>query len=182
MTSRDADFRAQAEDVRKGRDQVINQVVSIFNSELKPLGFKRKGNNWLRSNETMVGKVSIDRTYWSSEFYIFVDVRFHEIPTSSERKKPPPHIIARLKLENDDTEFQEFYQATHYESGIASDRRQTVLGRALRSRVVPFLKRFESIETIVASLKESRLELPAMIQESVYSHFGLRKSGQNRGL
>ena len=179
MISRDSDIDALA-DFRRRRDEVINQVASVLNSELKPLGFKRKRNNWLRTSEISTESVAIDRTYWSGQFYVFVGVRFHEIPSRSEIKNPPPHIIARFALENGDPEFEEFHRATQYESGIAPDRRQAVLGRALQSKVVPFLNRFDSIESTVSSLKEARLELAAMIQDDVYSHFGLRISGQDR--
>lgn len=45
-------------------------LIALFNKVLSPLGYKRKGNNWIKSNNELYKVINLQKSYYSNLFYI----------------------------------------------------------------------------------------------------------------
>jgi Domain of unknown function (DUF4304) len=143
------------------KKDLINLLDEIF----IPLGFKRKGNNWVNNGEELSKIINLQKSNYGNSFYInygFI-IRGLELTTVT-------HVEDRL-ASKDKEEQKRITELLHLESEIAPGKRLEELKKLISSNVVPKIQQVNTENDLLNEImKRPTLNVIPLV---VKKHFNL---------
>ena len=115
------------------------ELDKFLSETLAAVGFRQRKHAWYKANEDTITLVDLQKSEWGGQYYINLGVYLRDLGKASSPSEHQCHIRVRLSsIVGDDR--QAIEEALDLErTGISSEHRTRVLGRALKDTAVPFL-------------------------------------------
>ncbi|UKB82563.1 DUF4304 domain-containing protein [Chryseobacterium sp. MEBOG06] len=142
------------------------ELTNIITESLKPLGYKKKGNYWIKNREEVNTMVNLQKSQYGNYLYINYGYILNSIPLDGLMM----HIYKRVAT-TDKVENKLIHDLLNFEFDISDSDREEELKRILNQYLVIPITTIETETDILKELKEEP-DLD-MTPGSVRRHFNL---------
>jgi Domain of unknown function (DUF4304) len=142
------------------------QLVALIDGSLRPLGFRKKRNTWLKDGDEVAKVVNLQRSRFANRFYVNYGLILKSIPLEGDMM----HVFNGLgSLDADEN--SRIHDLMNLESDISDVDRTAELNQILASKLVPYMRRLNTEGDVLASLKDRPTlnDVPLIVKR----HFGL---------
>jgi len=126
-------------------------LVKLLDDIFKPLGYTRKGNNWVINSEELVRVVNLQRSNFGQFFYLNYGFIVRKLPLTTKT-----HVEHRL-ASADKEEQQKIRDLFDLETKIPSDLRLNELRSLIISKVVERLQSISTEDDLYSDLKKGHI-------------------------
>ena len=124
-------------------------IENILSAHLAPLGYKKKGNNWILKNHEITKSVNLQKSSFSNLFYINYSYTINSLPLESLVS----HIYNRI-ASLDLNELNELNLLLDLDSSISIDKRYLGLTDIIVKNLIPEIQAINSENDIYELLKK----------------------------
>jgi len=141
-------------------------IVKLLDELFLPIGFKRKGNNWVNNGEQVSKVVNLQKSNYSDSYYINYGFILNRLPMGNLKM----HIENRLAGRNKEHEFR-LFELLDMESEIIDEIRLNELKNMISEQIVAQFQLVNSDADIFSYLKRRPhlYDIPLRIKE----YFGI---------
>ncbi len=141
-------------------------LVNLLNELFKPLGFKRRGNNWRWEGIELTKNINLQKSQSGNFFYMHYNYYFNVIGD-----KRVPHVFSGLGSLNSD-ENKRIKELLDLENDIESDKRLTELRTSIEIKIIAKIQNVNTEAELLDHIKTSPifLVIPLVVKE----HFKLK--------
>ncbi|MBT2561347.1 DUF4304 domain-containing protein [Pedobacter sp. ISL-68] len=141
-------------------------LINLLNEIFVPLGFKKKGNNWVLNKEEIAKILNLQKSQFSNSFYINYDYIVKAIPLDGFRA----HIFNGLSSSNE-VENAYIKQLLDLESSVNPEKRLSDLRDRIQSKIVSEFNEVNNEADLLKVLnrRERLIGIPPLVLE----HFNL---------
>lgn len=145
-----------------------NDLIKLLDGIFSPLGFKRKGNNWLLNGEQLSKIVNIQRSSYSNAFYINYGYIIRALPLLNVRMHVENRLASTSKIEQ-----KRITNLLDFEIGINKEKRLAELKVIITEKIVAQMQSINIEEELLNELRQrSHLNDISLI---VKRHFNLQE-------
>lgn len=127
---------------------VKKDLIACISEVFLPIGFKRKGNNWVRSGKELSKIVNLQKSNFGNNFYINYGYSFPDL-----EKEGCMHIYNRL-ASTTKSEQQEITNLLDLEYQISNEQRFFKLKMLIRNKIIAKFNVVNTKEDIIHELRK----------------------------
>jgi hypothetical protein len=124
-------------------------LVNLLNEILAPIGFKRKGNNWVINGEVMTKIVNLQKSQFGNLFYINYGYILKALPLDGF----VTHVESRVGFYTKDENLR-LHELLDLDSNISDEERMKILKGILQDKLVSKIKPINTEEDLSNELKK----------------------------
>lgn len=136
--------------------------VGILNDMLRPLGFKRKSNNWINEEFEIILIVNLQKSNYGNNYYINYGYILKSIPLDGIYM----HVSNRLCSSNPDIRIN-INELLDFDNEIKDEIREFELKKIIQSNLIEKIVYIKTEEELLSELKQrSNLnDIPLIVKE-----------------
>lgn len=122
-------------------------MVDLIDDVFIPIGFKRKGSNWVSNGEELSKVINLQRSYYSKSYYINYGYIIKGLELTTRE-----HVMGRLGS-IDTKEQKRITELLNLETNIEKNQRLTELKNFLVDKMVSKMQKINTQEDLLNNLK-----------------------------
>jgi hypothetical protein len=138
-------------------------LVNLLSEMLIPMGFKRKGNNWILKGDELTKTVNLQKSQFSRTYYVNYDYILNALPSD------PSYIGGRVGFSTPDENLK-LDKLLDLDSDIPDKEKIDALRDIFQEQIV---KGFQSINTEEDLSNKFRKKMPVLITQALKQHLHL---------
>lgn len=143
------------------------ELIKFLDNIFTPIGFKRKGNNWIINGEEISKIINLQKSQYSNSYYINYGYIIKKLPLNGFVN----HVDNRLSSKNE-LEYRRIVDLLDLEFEISPEERFSELEKLIRNKIISQIESTNNEQDILKILKEK--EFLYMIPPNVLEHFNLK--------